>query len=270
MSFAQAAAIRHTPPKHEDAMPRLIALIAGCLLTLSVAAPVQAAEFNDAQKKEIEAILQDYLMANPVILRDMMTKLEQQQRDAEEKQRGEALVSNADQIYRTEGDPVVGNPKGDVTLVEFMDYNCSWCKRGVAELAALVEEDKNLKVIIKEFPIFGAGSEFAAKAAKAAFRQGKYWELHQALFKSEVPVNEEVTLALAESVGIDMAKLKADMADPVIAEDIAKTQALAVAMNISGTPAFIVDDKVFPGFVAGDQLAAAIGGVRATGGCKLC
>lgn len=251
-------------------MPRLISLIACSFLALAAAAPVQAAEFNDAQKQEIETILQDYLLANPGILREMSAKLEQQQREAEDKQRGEALVSYADQIYKSENDPIIGNPKGDVTLVEFMDYNCSWCKRSVAELATLVETDKNLKVVIKEFPIFGAGSEFAARAAKAAYRQGKYWELHQALFKSEVAVTEEVTLVLAESVGLDMAKLKADMEDPAIAEGIAKTQALAVAMNINGTPAFIVDDKIFPGFVAGDQLAAAIEGVRATGGCKLC
>ena len=151
-----------------------------------------------------------------------------------------------------------------------MDYNCGWCKKSVGEVAGIVENDKNVKVVFKEFPIFGPGSEFAARAAIAASKQGKYWDLHQALFKHEGPVNEEVTRQLAQDVGLDMARLETDMQDKSVVETIAANQALAQAMAINGTPAFIVDDKVFPGFVQSEELVKAIADVRANGGCKYC
>jgi protein-disulfide isomerase len=245
----------------------LIAVSAAALLA---ALPARAASLDDQQKKEVEQIVREYLLANPEILREMSTNLEAKERAAEEQARSASLKQNASLIFKTAEDPVAGNPKGDVTVIEFMDYNCSWCKKGMAEVASLVEADKNVKVVFKEFPIFGAGSEFAARAALASVKQGKYWDLHQALFSHDGPVTEEVTRQLAEAAGLDMAKLEKDMEDAGIAKSLAATQALAVSMQINGTPAFIVDDKVFPGYVAKDQLIQAIANVRANGGCKYC
>lgn len=244
-------------------------MTATALLGLAVL-PVRADSFAADQKKEIESIVRSYLLEHPEILREMSEALEAKDRIAEEAVRSKALKENAAAIFKSDTDGIVGNPNGDVTVVEFLDYNCGWCKKSLTEISALIEKDKNVRVVIKEFPIFGAGSEFAAKAAKAAARQGKYWDLHQALFKHDGPVTEEVTLQLAEGVGLDMEKLKADMQDEKIAASISATQALAAAMQFGGTPAFIVDDKVFPGYVPQDALSSAIGEVRSNGGCKVC
>ena len=228
------------------------------------------AGLDDVQKKEIEELVKAYLLDNPEILRDMGASLEAKERAAEEQVRSKMLTENAAAIFKSTIDPVAGNPKGDVTVIEFMDYNCSWCKKAMNEVAGIVEADRNVRFVFKEFPIFGAGSEFAAKAAMAAARQGKYWELHQALFQHDGPVTEDVTKQLAADLGLDMVKLEADMKDTAISKAISDTQALAVAMQINGTPAFIVDDQIFPGYVPKDQILAAIAAVRASGGCKLC
>jgi protein-disulfide isomerase len=228
------------------------------------------AEFDAAQKQEIENLVKSYLLEHPEILREMSANLEAKERAAEEQVRGKTLIENAATIFKSTSDPVAGNAKGDVTIVEFMDYNCSWCKKAVTEVSSILESDKNVRVVFKEFPIFGAGSEFAARAAMAAAKQGKYWELHQALFKHDGPVTEEVTRQLATDIGLDVARLEIDMKDEGISKSMQETQALAIALQINGTPAFVVDDKVFPGYVPKDQLLSAIAQVRSAGGCKLC
>ena len=246
----------------------LLSATAFALLLITVPGP--AASLDDQQKKEVEELVRNYLLEHPEILREMSANLEAKERATEEEARSKTLNENAAMIFKSANDPVAGNPSGDVTVIEFMDYNCSWCKKGMAEIAGIVEADKNVRVVFKEFPIFGAGSEFAARAAMASARQGKYWELHRALFSHDGPVTQEVTEQLAADLGIDMSKLAADMKDEAITKALAETQALAVSMQINGTPAFIVDDKVFPGYVPKDQLIEAIAAVRANGGCKLC
>lgn len=252
-------------------MRKLFPLLSAiALVVLMAASPAPAATLDEQQKQEIQDLVRAYLLEHPEILREMSANLEAKERAAEEETRSKTLVENAAAIFKSPADPVAGNPSGDVTVVEFMDYNCSWCKKGVNEVASLVEADKNVKVIFKEFPIFGAGSEFAARAAMAASRQGKYWELHRALFGHDGPVTEEVTRQLAADLGLDMARLDTDMKDEAITKAMADTQALAVSMQINGTPAFIVDDKVFPGFVPKEHLLSAIADVRNNGGCKYC
>ena len=157
-----------------------------------------AAEFNDGQRKEMEAIIRDYLLANPDLLREMGQLLEQKEKLAEDQQRKGALVSNADQIFRDGTDFVVGNPNGKVTMVEFFDYNCGWCKRGFPEVLALIEGDKDLKFVMKEFPIFGGDSDYAAQAAIAANKQGKYWDLHVAMMSHEGKITKETVDEIAD------------------------------------------------------------------------
>ena len=151
-------------------------LLLWILLLWGAGSTVSAAEFSDSQRKEMEAIVRDYLLANPDLLREMSQLLEQKEKLAEDQQRKSALVSNADQIFRDGTDFVAGNPNGKVTMVEFFDYNCGWCKRGFPEVMALIEQDKDLKFVMKEFPIFGGDSDYAAQAAIAANKQGKYWD----------------------------------------------------------------------------------------------
>ena len=156
-------------------------------------------------------LIRSYLLEHPEMLREMAEKLEANEKVAEESQREKALVSFKDDVFKNANDPQVGNPKGDVTIVEFMDYNCGWCKKAMREMTTLVENDKNVRVVFKEFPIFGEHSEYAARAALAAAKQGKYWELHQALFSQEGQVTKDVVDQLAEANGIDIAKMKADI-----------------------------------------------------------
>ena len=190
---------------------------------------------------------------------------------AEEDQKREgALVANADAIFKSPHDLVAGNPEGDVTMVEFFDYNCSWCKKGLPEVMSLIEKDKNLRLVLKEYPIFGGDSDYAAMAALASKAQGKYWEFHLAMLSHEGKLARDDVDAIAKAQGLDVDRLKADMNSPEIAQIIAANQRLAQSLNINGTPAFIIDQTVVPGYLPVDGLMAAIDEVRRSGGCKLC
>lgn len=245
-------------------------LIPALLLSAALLAiPANAAEFNAAQKADIENIVKAYLLEHPELLQEMSDKLKAKQEQAETEARSKGLVENAEAIFKTASDPVVGNAKGDVVIVEFMDYNCGWCKRSVGEVKQLLDTDKNVKVLFKEFPIFGEDSEYAAKAALAANLQGKYWELHQALFAVEGHVNAAVVDDTASKLGIDVARMKADMEKPEITKQIDNNHGLGQLLQLSGTPAFIIDQNVSPGYIVFDQMKAQVAEVRKAG-CKFC
>jgi len=240
------------------------------LLLWVVGSSVNAAEFNDSQRKEMEAIVKDYLLANPEILQEMSQALEQRQKLAEDEQRKGGLVQNADQIFRDKADFVAGNPKGNVTMVEFFDYNCPWCKKDFGDVMSLIDTDKELKVVLKEFPILGPDSDYASQAAIAAGKQGKYMQMHKAMYQHEGRLTKESVDEIAAAQGLDMERLKKDMNDPETAEIIARNRNLAQSLAINGTPAFIIDDMLFPGYLPKAELASAINDVRAKGGCSLC
>lgn len=264
-------AISRNPLKGFTIMTHRIRLATAAVLLLASFTSSFAAEgFTEAQKKEIGEIVRQYLLDNPNVLLEVSQALDAQQKDAEAKQRATALQASAEQLFRSPHDHVAGNPKGDVTIVEFFDYNCGWCKKGFTEITSLIGQDKNLRVVLKEFPIFGGDSDYAAMAAIAARKQNKYWELHSALFSHEGKVTAAVVDDLAKQVGLDLDRLKADMKSPEVAQILADNHALAQSLAINGTPAFIIDDKVSPGFLPVDGLSAIIAEVRAGGGCKLC
>jgi protein-disulfide isomerase len=245
-------------------------LLSALLLSATLASvPAFAADFNEAQKSDIEAIVKNYLLDHPELLQEMSDKLKAKQAQAETIARTKGLSENAEAIFKSKLDPVVGNPKGNVIIVEFMDYNCGWCKRSVGELSQLLETDKDVKVLFKEFPIFGPDSEYAAKAALAANRQGKYWELHKALFSNEGHINAAVVDDVATRLGLDVARMKKDMEDPEITQQIDTNHGLGKLLELSGTPAFIIDQSVSPGYIALDEMKATVAEVRATG-CKYC
>jgi protein-disulfide isomerase len=231
---------------------------------------VLAGEFTDKQREEIGTIVREYLLQNPDVLLEVSQEMERRQQLAEEEQRKKALTSNAAEIFRSGRDLVAGNPKGSVTMVEFFDYNCAWCKKGVPEVLRLLDTDKDLRLVLKEFPIFGEDSEYAARAALASQAQGRYWPFHLAMLRHEGKLTKGMVDEIAAAQGLDMAKLKADMDAPVIAETITRNQALAHALAINGTPAFVVDTKVIPGYLPHDGLFAAVKEVRDAGGCSIC
>lgn len=242
-------------------------LMAAALLLPQAAS---AGEFTDKQRQEIGAIVREYLLENPDVLMEVGQELERRQQLAEDDQRKQALTANAAEIFRSPADLVAGNPQGSVTMVEFFDYNCAWCKKGVAEVLKLIDADKDLRFVLKEFPIFGEDSEYAARAALASQAQGKYWPFHLAMLQHEGKVSKEAVDEIAAVQGLDMARLKADMDAPAIADTIAGNQALARTLAITGTPAFVVDTKVIPGYLPHDGLLAAVKEVRDAGGCSIC
>jgi protein-disulfide isomerase len=270
MPFAQHPRNRQNGAHKEDTMTRIFKLIATtAVFAFASFTPAQAGNFTPEQKTELHDIIRAYLLENPEVLQEMAAKLEAKDKLAEEQTRGKALTALAPEIYKTSSDPSIGNPKGDVTIVEFMDYNCGWCKKSMPEVATLLKADPKVRVVFKDFPIFGEHSEYAARAALAAAKQGKYWELHQAMFSHEGQVTTDVVNQLAEGLGFDMAKLKADIASKDIGERIAANMQLAKSLAINGTPAFIIDDQVNGGYLPLDGLMAAIAEVRAKG-CKYC
>jgi protein-disulfide isomerase len=251
-------------------MPKFVRPALAAIALFALPAAGFAAEFNDKQRDEIGTIVREYLMANPEVLLDVSKALEAKQQEEEEKTRTVGVADNKDEIFRSEHDYVGGNPKGDVTMVEFFDYNCGWCKKGMTEVVALLEEDKGLRLVMKEFPIFGEDSEYAARAALAARKQGKYWELHLAMLGHDGKVTKESVDEIAAAQGLDMAQLKTDMDSEEIAGVVLRNQELAQKLAINGTPAFIIDDKVVPGYLPKVGLQVKIQEVRANGGCKVC
>lgn len=249
---------------------RPAALLTIALLTATPPAIATAAEFSDAQKAEIGQIVHDYLIKNPEVLREAFTELQAREKAQQEADAQAKLKDNADALYRAEGDLSVGNPKASVTLVEFFDYNCGYCKKAFPDIVKLTETDKDLRIIFKEFPILGPGSVAAARAALASRKQDKYWEFHQAMMRFQGQKDETAVMAIAKRTGLDTDKLATDMKDPAVDAVLSKNLQLGQALGIEGTPGFILGDQLVPGAVGYEALAGAIGDLRQAGGCKIC
>ncbi|MGI9413948.1 MAG: DsbA family protein [Hyphomicrobiales bacterium] len=252
---------------------RLCLVAASFAIGLSVAFSAVRAEdalFNDAQKQEMHKIIRDYLVQNPNVLREAIEALEKQAQEQELARSREGIKQNADLVYRSKRGFVFGNPDGNVTVVEFFDYNCGFCKRSLDDILALVKADPDLKLILKEFPILGEGSVFAARAAIASKKQDKYWDLHLAMMQHRGALDETATIAIAKQVGLDIDQLRKDMDDDEVAATINESMQLAQAVGINGTPAFIIDDRLIPGALGLDTMQSQIAEIRKNGGCAVC
>ena len=202
---------------------------------------------SQAQKKDLEQTIRNYLVQNPEVLVEMQTVFERRQADARQEARQTAITENATDLFRPGDGLIAGNPDGDVTVVEFFDYNCGYCRRAFKDLAKLIETDKNVRVVLKEFPIFGEPSEAAARAAIAAQKQGKYFEMHRALLETPGRASKEKALEIAEKLGLDTDQLQKDMEAAEVDQVIKQTAALAEKMGLEGTPFYLVGDKAIPG-----------------------
>lgn len=221
-------------------------------------------QFTDEQRSDIESIVRTYLLQNPEILRDMTQALQEKETAERDRRNVEIVLENKASLFQSKHDFVLGNAEGDIGVVEYFDYNCAWCKRALTEVQKLAEADPNVRVVMKEFPIFGADSEFAAKAAMAAHRQGKYWELHVALMNQK-RVTRDSVLEAAKAVGLDLEKLQKDMQDSEIEKALQETAEVATKLDIQGTPAFIIDTNVNVGYVPVDGLKSLIAEARGKG-----
>jgi protein-disulfide isomerase len=231
---------------------------------LAAPAPVAAQRAIDpAQKAQIEAVVRQYILEHPEIVVEALQAM-QMRREAEAVQRQQqALESSREALVSAKGDPVGGNPQGDVTLVEFFDYQCGYCKAVHPSLRDLMGEDRNLRVVYKEFPILGPASVTAAKAALAAARQGKYEPMHDALMELRGQLDDAKVMRVAESLDLDLERLKADMESVEILATIERNMDLARRLEINGTPAFVIGDQLVPGAVPLEQLKEAVGKARA-------
>jgi protein-disulfide isomerase len=260
-------------------LPALVLLYATFAIGRSNQVPPPAAQkpsvaqppFNSAQRKEVETIVREYLLKNPDILIEMHALLEAQQDKIASARMSAAIKEHAEEVFRSTSSPTVGNVKGDVTVVEFFDYNCGYCKRALGDVARLVDGDKKVRVILREFPILNKESEQASRVALAAKLQGKYWEFHRAMLANPGQASEASALRIAEKVGLDMARLKKDMASPVVQKEIDDTRGLAKKLGIQGTPYFLIDDKIIPGAPENllERMAKMVADVRKDG-CKVC
>jgi protein-disulfide isomerase len=245
-------------------MMRLAGATAAALLML--AAPLAAEEFSGTQKDEIERIIKDYIISHPEVLQEAIAELDKRQAAADAEKAKVAVASNAETIYNSTRQVVLGNPKGDVTMVEFFDYNCGFCKRAMADMMEMLKDDPKLKVVLKEFPVLGPGSVEAAKVAVAVRMQDKtgkkYLEFHQKLLGGRGQADKARALAVAKEVGMDMSRLDKDMASEEIKASIDESLKLAETLGLNGTPSYIVGSDVVIGAVGLDALRIKVAMAR--------
>ncbi len=213
------------------------------LAFFTLPSPHEVARQNDFNQK-----VRAYLISHPEVLIEAASALEQRSNQRLVAQRRRTLTSFKRVIRGARGLPVWGNPKGDVTVVEFFDYRCPYCKRSLSQLRQLVSTDRNLRVVFKEYPILGPESVFASRVAIASSAQGKYLEMHNALMSHRGQFDEKSVMALARELGLDTDRLRADMDKPRVKATIAETRLLADRLAIAGTPAFVIGDELVPGY----------------------
>ena len=226
-------------------------------LTFGLCASVRAGEAQDASRRqEIETVVREYLRAHPEVVLEALQEMERREQERQRAQRVEAIRAHLAQLTQDPGSPVGGNPQGRVTIVEFFDYQCGYCKRQVGELKKLLQTDADVRLVYKDLPILGPPSVFAARAALAARKQGKHEALHDALMATNEPLTEAVVLKVAAQSGLDVARLEKDMADPSVSEALDRNFQLQRALNIEGTPAVIVGTEFIPGAASFETLKA--------------
>ena len=224
-------------------------------LMMTVIAPAQA-ELSKADKSAFEELIQAYIMENPEVIRQSLIDLQEREQLA-------ALQRGLDLAQADQPDGLMGNPKGDLIIYEFSDYNCGYCRRMFTTLQTLIEEDPNLTVKVKEFPILAESSFLVARAGIAAQKQGKFEAFHTAMMQSAGGISNETIEAAARHADMDLDQMLRDMNAPDTDETISRTRAAANALDVRGTPALLVGDMLLPGAVDINQLRAAIEAERA-------
>jgi len=215
---------------------------------------------------DVSQQIHDYILAHPEVIAEAQRNMATRQAAERQSLAKKALADNHDAVFADPADPVIGNPRGDVTIVEFYDLDCPFCRALAPSLRQLVEEDHGVRLILKDYPILGPGSELAARYALAAIKQGKYAEFHDAVLASKLPehqLDEGKILGFAASAGLDVARLKADVNEPALTKRIADNRALAGKLGISGTPGLIIGDQVQGGALSLDALKKLVSDARA-------
>jgi protein-disulfide isomerase len=225
-----------------------------------------AQSFSEPQRGEIEKIVRDYLLSHPEVLEEVSAELSKRQTAAETEKHEAAVAKNAQAIFSSPRGVTIGNKDGDVTFVEFFDYNCGYCKRAMADMLELMKADPKLKVVLKEFPVLGPGSVEAAQVAVAVRMQDptgkKYLDFHQKLLGGKGQADKARALAAAKEAGVDMARLDKDLASPEVRATLEENFKLAEDMGMNGTPSYVIGKQVVIGAVGVDNLKEKIGVAR--------
>ena len=243
-------------------------LAAAFLGVACMAAPVSADEFTPAQKQELGAFIKTYLVNNPDVLREAIEALDKHDKETADAERQKVVATQSSALFSSKYQATLGNPKGSATLVEFFDYNCHFCKGALPDVTKLMKDDPNLKLVLKDYPVLGPGSVEAAKVASAARNQlpgDKFWAFHSKLLATHGPVGKTEALAVARELGHDMDKLAKDMESPEVKSGLGEVMQLADALQINGTPTFIVGQDVVVGAVGYDQLKDKVDAVHKSG-----
>jgi len=234
----------------------------GVLPSSAASAAEAKSNFTPAQKEEIGKLVREYLLANPEVLTETIDAMQAKENKAKEAKQAAVVSARKGEIFNPQEATVIGNLKGDVTVVEFFDYNCGYCKSMFQTLIETIEADKKIRLVLKELPILGPSSLTAARAALAARKQGKYREIHLALLRHKGALNDDAIMKVAKDVGLDMKKLDADMKSGETAAIIAKNRNLADELGIEGTPALFIGDAFVPGAIQKDHLQEMIADAR--------
>jgi len=215
---------------------------------------------------DVSQQIHDYILAHPEVIAEAQRGLATRQAAERQVQAKKVLADNHDAVFADPADPVLGNPKGDVTIVEFYDLDCPFCRALAPSLRQLIDEDHGVRLVLKDYPILGPGSELAARYALAAIKQGKYAVFHETVLASKLPehqLDEGKILGFAAAAGLDIARLKTDAADPTLSKRIADNRALASKLGIAGTPGLIVEDQIQGGALSLDALKKLLADARA-------
>jgi protein-disulfide isomerase len=241
----------------------VVSVCLSAAVVLVAAAPAsRAEEAADLSVEQVEKIVREYLLREPEIVYRALEELQRRQATAEAERQQAAISDNQRELLNDPASPVGGNPDGEVTLVEFFDYRCAYCRRVVSSMRALLDEDSDLRVVFKELPVLGPDSERAARAALASRRQNGYVPFHFALMAAD-DLSLPGIRAAAEAVGLDADRLEADMAAPEVNAAIQANYALANELGIEGTPAFVIGTQLIPGAVDKARLEELIREARA-------
>jgi protein-disulfide isomerase len=245
---------------------RLLASALFMLALCGVSVPASAQSFSDSQRGDIETIVRNYLIAHPEVLEEAMAELSKRQAAAESEKHEASVAANAETIFNSPRGVMLGNKDGDVTFVEFFDYNCGYCKRAMTDMLDLMKSDSKLKVVLKEFPVLSEGSVEAAKVAVAVRMQDpggkKYLDFHQKLLGGRGPADKARAMAAAKDAGLDTARIEKDFASPEVRATIEENFKLAEAMGMNGTPSYVIGKQIVVGAVGLDSLKEKIGLAR--------
>ena len=237
------------------------------LLAVSPLVATPAVAFDDAERKQVEQIIRDYLLNNPELMIEVQQALEAKQQEQQKVAAAQALRDNADAIFRSKHQGVVGNPDGDVTVVEFFDYNCGFCQRAMNDMITLLEGDKNIKFVMKELPILSQASVEASRLSTAMYRLNpdRYGEFHNRLLGLEGQKDGARAMEIARDMGLDLEALQAEAAKDDVVTAFREANDLANKLGISGTPSYVIGDEVLFGALGADVLREKIENVRACG-----